>query len=65
MNLPSTIKVFEVDQAEVQSQQRVMLPKHLLNADYIEYVSVDFDSQFFSERSLNAGLPPINLPCLL
>lgn len=36
LNLLSTIKVFEVDQVEVQSQHRALLPKHLLSADYIE-----------------------------
>lgn len=63
LGLPSKIKVFEVDQADVQLQKRAKLPKHLQSANYVKYVSVDFDSQLLSERLLNAGFEP-NKPTL-
>ena len=42
LELPSSLRIFEVDQPEVQSRKRSKLPKELTNSENITYVAVDF-----------------------
>jgi len=53
--LPPTLKVFEVDQPEVQLRKRAKLPKNLPNSENVTYVGVDFNHQTLKEQLLNAG----------
>ena len=53
--LPSILKVFEVDQPEVQSGKRARLPKNLPNAENVTYVAVDFNHQTLKDQLLDAG----------
>ena len=55
LTLPSTLKVFEVDQPEVQLRKRAKLPKNLPNSENVTYVGVDFNHQTLKEQLLNAG----------
>ena len=55
LELPSSLKIFEVDQLEVQARKRSKLPKELPNLENVTYVSVDFAHQSLTERLLNAG----------
>ncbi|WP_028024052.1 class I SAM-dependent methyltransferase [Enterovibrio calviensis] len=55
LDLPPAMKIFEVDQAEVQERKRTKLPKEIPNSDNVTYVSVDFNRQSISERLLAAG----------
>ena len=55
LELPSCLKIFEVDQPEVQDRKRSKLPKELPNLENVTYVTVDFAHQSLSERLLNAG----------
>ena len=55
LNLPSSVKVFEVDQAEVQATKRAKLPKDIANAANVKYVSIDFNTQSLKEQLIKAG----------
>ena len=55
LELPSTLRIFEVDQPEVQDRKRSKLPKELPNSENVTYVTVDFAHQSLTERLLNAG----------
>ena len=55
LKLPSTLKIFEVDQAEVQDRKRSKLPKDVPNLENITYVNVDFNHQSLTEQLLDAG----------
>ena len=55
LELPSSLKIFEVDQPEVQARKRSKLPKGLSNAENVTYVSVDFNRQSLTEQLLAAG----------
>ena len=55
LDLPSTLKIFEVDQPEVQSRKLTKLPKELSNSKNITYVTVDFAHQSLTDRLLDAG----------
>ena len=55
LELPSSLKIFEVDQPEVQDRKRSKIPKELPNSENVTYVTVDFAHQSLSERLLNAG----------
>jgi len=55
LELPSTLRIFEVDQLEVQARKRSKLPKDLPNAGSVTYVSVDFNHQSLTEQLLAAG----------
>ena len=55
LTLPPTLKVFEVDQPEVQRRKRAKLPKNLPNSENVTYVGVDFNHQTLKEQILNAG----------
>ena len=55
LELPSSLKIFEVDQPEVQDRKRTKLPKELPNSENVTYVTVDFAHQSLTERLLNSG----------
>lgn len=55
LELPVSLKVFEVDQPEVQARKRSRLTKALPNTENVIYVSVDFNHQSLSEQLLAAG----------
>ena len=55
LNLPASLKIFEVDQPEVSDIKLSKLPKDLPNLENITYVNVDFSYQSLSEQLLAAG----------
>lgn len=55
LELPSSLKIFEVDQPEVQERKRSKLPQELPNSENITYVSIDFNHQSLAEQLLAAG----------
>ena len=55
LKLPSGLKIFEVDQPEVQEIKRSKLPDEIPNAENITYVSVDFNHQSLKNQLLNSG----------
>ena len=55
LKLNSTIKIFEVDQNEVQNIKRSKLPANLTETEHITYVSIDFNTQSLSEQLIAAG----------
>ncbi|KMV30943.1 hypothetical protein AB733_07955 [Photobacterium swingsii] len=52
LDLPSSMKVFEVDQMEVQARKRSKLPQNLPNIDNVTYVDIDFNHQSLTEQLL-------------
>ena len=55
LELPSSLKIFEVDQPEVQARKRSKLPKELPNSENVTYVTVDFTHQSLTEQLMDAG----------
>jgi len=55
LELPSSLRIFEVDQPEVQARKRSKLPKELPNSENITYVAVDFTHQSLTEQLMDAG----------
>ena len=55
LKLPPKLKIFEVDQPEVQGIKRLKLPKNISNRKNIIYVSIDFNNQSLKEQLLDAG----------
>jgi len=55
LKLPATLKIFEVDQQEVQNRKRSKLPKDVPNLEKVEYVSVDFNHETLKKQLLDAG----------
>jgi methyltransferase (TIGR00027 family) len=55
LKLTSNVKIFEVDQQEVQDLKRSKLPKNPPNFENVTYVSVDFNHQSLKEQLLEAG----------
>ena len=55
LDLPSSLRIFEVDQAEVQARKRSKLPENLTNSDNVTYVAVDFTHQSLAEQLTAAG----------
>ena len=55
LELPSSLKIFEVDQVEVQARKRSKLPKELTDLENITYVAVDFNRQSLTERLIDEG----------
>ena len=55
LKLPPKLKIFEVDQPEVQVIKQSKLPKSISNGDNIIYVSIDFNNQSLKEQLLDAG----------
>lgn len=55
LDLPSSLRIFEVDQSEVQTRKRSKIPKELPNSENVTYVSIDFSSQSLSKQLLAEG----------
>ena len=55
LELPSSLRIFEVDQPEVQARKRSKLPEELSNSENMTYVAVDFTHQSLTEQLINAG----------
>lgn len=55
LSLPSSLKIFEVDQAEVQNIKRAKLPENIPNRSNVNYVSLDFNLQSLKQQLLEAG----------
>ena len=55
LDLSPSIKIFEVDQKDVQDRKLSKLPIEVPNFENVTYVSVDFSNQSLAEQILNAG----------
>ena len=55
LKLPPKLKIFEVDQPEVQGIKRLKLPKSISNRKNIIYVSINFNNQSLKEQLLDSG----------
>ena len=55
LELPSSLKIFEVDQPEVSDNKLAKLPKELPNAENVTYVNIDFSYQSLTEQLIDAG----------
>ena len=55
LNLPNSLKIFEVDQPEVSDIKLSKLPKDLPNLKNVRYVNVDFSYQTLREELITAG----------
>ena len=55
LKLPSGLKIFEVDQPEVQEIKLSKLPDEIPNSENITYVSVDLNYQSLKNQLLNSG----------
>jgi len=55
LKLPSKVKIFEVDQLEVQERKRSRISDNIPNVENVTYVSIDFNHQSLSDQLLNAG----------
>ena len=55
LKLSSGLKIFEVDQPEVQEIKRSKLPDEIPNKENVTYVSVDFNHQSLKKQLLDAG----------
>ena len=55
LELPSSLKIFEVDQPEVSDNKLAKLPKELPNAENVTYVNIDFSYQSLTEQLIGAG----------
>jgi len=55
LELPSSLRIFEVDQPEVQARKRSKLPKELPNSENVTYVTVDFTHQSLTKQLMAAG----------
>ena len=55
LELPSSLRIFEVDQAEVQARKRSKLPNELPNSENVTYVTADFTNQSLTKKLMDAG----------
>lgn len=55
LELPSCLRIFEVDQPEVSDNKLSKLPKELPNAENVTYVNIDFSYQSLTEQLIGAG----------
>ena len=55
LELPSSLKIFEVDQPEVSDNKLAKLPTELPNSDNVTYVNIDFSYQSLTEQLIGAG----------
>ena len=55
LELPSSLKIFEVDQPEVQAKKCSKRPKEISNTADVSYVPCDFTDQSFAEQLIAAG----------
>ena len=56
LKLPSKLKIFEVDQPEVQKRKLSRLPDKTTNKENVTYINVDFNHQSLKQQLLDAGL---------
>ena len=54
LELPSSLRIFEVDQPEVLDRKRSKLSKELPNSENVTYVSVDFTHQSLTDQLMAA-----------
>ena len=55
LKLPNNLKIFEVDQPEVQEKKLSKLPNNTTNIENVTYVNIDFNHESLREQLLNAG----------
>ena len=55
LKLPSNLKIFEVDQQEVQERKRAKLPADIPNLENVKYVRIDFNRQSLKDQLIEAG----------
>ena len=55
LELPSSVRIFEVDQPEVQARKRSKLPSKLANSKNVTYLTVDFTHQSLAKQLLESG----------
>ena len=55
LKLPNNLKIFEVDQPEVQEKKISKLPNNTPNIENVTYVNIDFKHHSLKERLLDAG----------
>jgi len=55
LKLTKNLKIFEVDQPEVQEKKLLNLPKDIPNKQNVTYVSIDFNNQSLKDQLLKAG----------
>ena len=55
LELPSSLKIFEVDQPEVSDNKLAKLPKELPNSENVTYVNIDFSYQSLTTQLIDAG----------
>ncbi len=55
LNIPPSLKIFEVDQPEVQAQKRAKLPDGIPNAENVTYMGIDFNRETLKDRLLSVG----------
>ncbi|MDA7816545.1 SAM-dependent methyltransferase, partial [Porticoccaceae bacterium] len=55
LELPSSLRIFEVDQPEVQARKRSKLPRQLCDSENVTYVPVDFTHQSLTKQLMDAG----------
>ena len=55
LELPPSMKIFEVDQPEVSDNKLAKLPKELPNLENVTYVNIDFSYQSLREQLIGVG----------
>ena len=55
LELPPSMKIFEVDQPEVSDNKLAKLPKELPNSENVTYVNIDFSYQSLTEQLIGIG----------
>ena len=55
LELPSSLRIFEVDQPEALDRKFSKLPKELPNSENVTYVNIDFSYQSLTEQLIAAG----------
>ena len=55
LELPPSMKIFEVDQPEVSDNKLAKLPKELPNSENVTYVNIDFSYQSLTEQLIGVG----------
>ncbi len=55
LRLPSTLRVFEIDQQEVLARKRAKLCKEYPNSKAVTYVAIDFAHQSISDQLVKSG----------
>ena len=55
LELPPSVRIFEVDQPEVQARKRSKLPSKLANSKNVTYLTVDFTHQSLAKQLIESG----------